>query len=81
MTKLAEIRQAKYHKDMQRTLTDGVILVASDCHYWPGVVTVAHQAFCALAKKLKPAMVILNGDILDGARISRHARPDRQRHE
>lgn len=74
MTKLAEIRQAKYQKDMQRTLTDGVILVASDCHYWPGVVTVAHQAFCALAKRLKPAMVILNGDILDGARISRHAR-------
>jgi hypothetical protein len=74
MSQLAEIRQSKYHKDMHKTLTDGVILVASDCHYWPGVVTIAHQAFCAMAKKLKPKMVILNGDILDGARISRHAR-------
>jgi hypothetical protein len=48
--------------------------VASDCHYWPGIVTVAHEAFCRLAKALNPAMVVLNGDILDGARISRHPR-------
>jgi hypothetical protein len=51
-----------------------VVLVASDCHYWPGIVTVAHEAFCRLAKALKPAMIVLNGDILDGARISRHPR-------
>jgi len=37
-------------------------------------VTKAHQAFCKLAKELKPKMVVLNGDIMDGARISRHAR-------
>jgi predicted MPP superfamily phosphohydrolase len=59
-----------YHKDMHKTLTDGVVLVASDCHYWPLVVTAAHQAFCTLAKKLQPKMIVLNGDILDGARIT-----------
>jgi len=74
LNELAEIRQRKYHKDMHKTLTDGVVLVASDCHYWPLVVTAAHQAFCTLAKKLQPKMIVLNGDILDGARISRHAR-------
>jgi hypothetical protein len=71
---LAAERAEKYEGEMHDTLADGVVLVASDCHYWPGVVTVAHEAFCRLAKSLKPAMVVLNGDILDGARISRHPR-------
>jgi hypothetical protein len=74
LNELAKIRQEKYESEMSDTVTDGVVLIASDCHYWPGVVTKAHQAFCKLAKQLSPKMVILNGDILDGARISRHAR-------
>ena len=71
---LAEIRARVYKRDIHIEVTDGVVMIASDCHYWPGVVTEAHQAFCRLAKKLKPKAVILNGDILDGARISRHSR-------
>lgn len=47
-------------------------LVASDCHYWPGESTVAHKAFIKLCKQLKPDAVVLNGDVFDGARISRH---------
>jgi predicted phosphodiesterase len=50
---------------------DGVVMVGSDAHYWQDVST-AHAAFVALAKKLKPEVVVLNGDILDGATISRH---------
>jgi hypothetical protein len=71
---LAESRARRYESEMQVELHDGVVMVASDCHYWPGIVTTAHEAFCKLAKALKPAIVVLNGDILDGARISRHAR-------
>lgn len=71
---LAETRARVYKRDIPIKVTDGVMMIASDCHYWPGVVTEAHQAFCRLAKKLKPQIVILNGDILDGARISRHSR-------
>lgn len=67
-------RAEKYESDILETVKEGVVMIASDCHYWPGIVSVAHQAFCKLAKKLKPAMVVMNGDILDGARISRHAR-------
>lgn len=71
---VAAERARRYEKDMTMDLEDGVVLVASDCHYWPQVVTPAHEAFCKLAKALKPKLVVLNGDILDGARISRHAR-------
>lgn len=71
---LAQERAKKYAVTIEQEMTDGVVMVASDAHYWPGVVTMAHQAFCRLAKQLSPKMVILNGDILDGARISRHAR-------
>ena len=48
------------------------IIVASDCHYWPGEATVAHKAFIRLCKQLKPAAIVLNGDVFDGARVSRH---------
>ena len=71
---LAAKRANEYHQEIPYEIKDGVILIASDAHYWPGLVTVAHEAFCAVAKKLKPKAVIMNGDILDGARISRHPR-------
>ena len=48
------------------------IIVASDCHYWPGEATVAHKAFIKLCKQLKPDAIVLNGDVFDGARVSRH---------
>lgn len=74
LNELAEKRSRNYKNQIDETLHDGVLMVASDAHYWPGIVTKAHEAFCKLAKQLSPKMVILNGDILDGARISRHAR-------
>ena len=73
-SELAETRARIYKRDIPFDCADGVVMVASDAHYWPGIVSLAHQAFCRVAKKLKPAAVIMNGDILDGARISRHAR-------
>ena len=71
---LAAARAEKYERDMAETVRNGTVLVASDCHYWPGIVSPAHEAFVRLIKALKPDIVVLNGDILDGARISRHAR-------
>lgn len=52
--------------------TDGYIFVGSDAHYWPGLVTTSHKAFVKLAKKLKPKIVVMNGDVIIGATISRH---------
>ena len=71
---LAVSRAEKYERDMTETVRNGTVVVASDCHYWPGMVSPAHEAMLRLIKALKPDIVVLNGDILDGARISRHAR-------
>lgn len=53
-------------------VSSGCMLVGSDCHYWPGPQSLMHKAFVKLAKELKPLAVILNGDVLDFGRISRH---------
>lgn len=51
---------------------DGRVIIGSDAHYWPGVVTTAHRAFVKFVAKFQPKCVILNGDVFDGASISRH---------
>lgn len=53
-------------------MDDGVIMVASDCHYYPGIISTAHKAFVKLIPMLSPRMLIMNGDVFDGAAISRH---------
>lgn len=59
---------------LEFNIEDGTILVGSDAHYWPGIVTTAHRAFVEMCKRLQPKIVILNGDVFDGASVSRHAR-------
>jgi hypothetical protein len=53
-------------------LQTGIIVVGSDCHYWPDIISTAHRAFVKIIKDLKPRMVVMNGDVFDGASISRH---------
>jgi hypothetical protein len=53
-------------------LDNGVIMVGSDCHYYPDIISTAHRAFVHLAKELSPKMLIMNGDVFDGAAISSH---------
>jgi len=50
---------------------NGTVLIGSDCHYW-GHISTAHVAFLEFIKRFKPRIVVLNGDVLDGGRISRH---------
>lgn len=57
---------------IEHSVHDGIVFIASDCHYWPGEETVAHKAFVKLAQDMKPQTIIMNGDVFDGARISRH---------
>ncbi len=52
-------------------LADGIVLIGSDAHIWPGPLSTMQRAFLKFAKKLKPAAIIANGDFFDGARISR----------
>ncbi len=51
---------------------DGVVLIGSDAHAWPGEPSTAFKAFIFFIKEMRPAAVIMNGDLIDGARISRH---------
>ena len=55
-------------------LDNGVIMVASDAHYWTDVVSPAHKAFVKLIKQIKPDFVVMNGDVFDGVTVSRYPR-------
>lgn len=56
---------------IETDVMDGVVLVGSDAHYWPGEPTTAHRAFVKFCKDLQPKIVIKNGDVLDASTISR----------
>lgn len=60
------------NRRIEVVIEDGVMLVGSDVHCWPGGFTTAQRAFIHFSKKLKPTIRILNGDVFDGATISRH---------
>jgi len=80
-TKRGVGRPTKYHTDVARAyprerraeISDGSIVVFSDAHFWPQEMTAANAALLEIIKELKPKRVIANGDIFDGARISRHS--------
>lgn len=61
-----------YMSRMDIDFQDAVIFVASDAHYWPDQISEAHQAFVKLIKKHKPDVIVMNGDVFDGASISRY---------
>lgn len=52
-------------------LENGTILAGSDAHYWPGPASTAHRAFVSFTKEYKPDIVIMNGDAMDMAKVSR----------
>jgi len=53
-------------------LSNKTLLVGGDLHIWPGALPLMWKAFVAVAKMIKPDGIVLNGDIIDGARVSRH---------
>jgi hypothetical protein len=66
----AHIHPAK--KDLG--ILNGTVIVFSDAHFWPGIYSTAFKGLLWAIKELKPNAVIANGDIFDGAGISRHPR-------
>ena len=55
-------------------ILNGTVIVFSDAHFWPGLYSTAFKGLLWAIKELKPNAVIANGDIFDGAGISRHPR-------
>ncbi len=64
-----------YPRTAPLAVENGVVIAYSDAHYWPAVgPTIAFRALLALAGALNPRAIIANGDLIDGFKISRHAR-------
>lgn len=66
-------RHAREHPGrLSFPLKNGIVIVGTDPHYWPDENTTAHRGLVKFIKDLKPDIVVMNGDVLDGASISRH---------
>jgi hypothetical protein len=70
VSKPVHIQKARH----EAGLTDGIAIIFSDAHFWPGIRTTAFKGLLWAINELKPHVVIANGDIFDGSSISRHAR-------
>lgn len=51
---------------------DGVVLVGGDLHAWPGEPSTAFRALLKFCREMRPKVVVMNGDLIDGASVSRH---------
>jgi len=70
---LTHMQEAITHPDrIPLEIENGHVIVGSDAHYWPGIRSTAHRAMVQFCKKYQPKIIIQNGDVLDGASISRH---------
>lgn len=67
-------RSVRQEQRIHLDVDNGIVLVGSDAHIRPGPEPTAWRAFVIMAKRLKPKVLVLNGDVLDLGAISRHAR-------
>lgn len=67
-------RNWTYEPERHFDVRGGSILIGCDSHFWPGQKPVIWQAFVDVAKAISPVAIVLNGDMFDGTRISRHGR-------
>jgi len=58
----------------QLGIENGVVIVFSDAHFWPGIRTTAFKGLLWAIREFKPKAIINNGDAFDGASISRFPR-------
>lgn len=59
---------------MELGILNGLIIVFSDAHFWPGIRTTAFKGLLHVIRNMRPHAVINNGDSFDGASISRFPR-------
>lgn len=69
-------RQASpYEPCAYQQITDGMGIIGSDAHIWPGEFTCAQRAYLYFLKYFRKQLKfqVMNGDVFDFAQISRHA--------
>lgn len=71
---------AHFERCREFEIKDGIAIVFSDPHYLPDHSPVAHSALEAVVQRLKPQLIVLNGDAVDGDTISRYD-PTRGHHK
>jgi len=64
----------KHSARINMEIDHGIVIVFSDAHFWNTDESTAFRALIKFIKELKPRAVIANGDVFDGASISRHGR-------
>lgn len=70
-----ESLQPREHKPRHHLgIENGVVVVFSDAHFWPGIRTTAFRGMLRVIEALQPKAVVCNGDAFDGASISRYPR-------
>lgn len=67
------VRPKEYPQRVALDVKNGIVIVGSDAHYWPGPASVMHKALVRACKEYKPKAIILNGDVIDAPTASRHA--------
>lgn len=66
-------RSFAYTPRIDTEVVDGCAIVFNDRHVWPGDgVSAAEAALLVLIPQLRPCLLIENGDVFDGAALSRH---------
>lgn len=69
----AVLPQSAYPLRRTAEVRDGVAVVFGDRHWWPGDgITAAEAVLLAVLLRLDPDILIANGDVLDGAKQSKH---------
>jgi hypothetical protein len=58
----------------QLGIENGTVIVFSDAHFWPGIHTTAFKGLIWAINEFQPKAIIANGDVFDGASISRYPR-------
>lgn len=65
-------REMKAGPRLEVPLKEGIVLIGSDLHRWPGPMSTSFKALLKLTTILRPKIIVMNGDLFDGAGISRH---------
>ena len=67
-------RHIMHSENKIRSIADvtGSVVVFSDAHFMPNETSTAFNALIKVIKKVRPQIVIANGDILDGGQISKY---------
>lgn len=68
----SDYQRLNYPGRVHVEIENGLVLVGSDFHIWPGEQSVCMRAFKKFAGEIKPKACILNGDVMDFTTISRH---------